>query len=138
MSWRSTTIKAKEIFHKYLWDLVLVGVVTLAAGGTLIYYSVHQSHQGDVSATIYKSGSFLESLDLAKETEERSFTITGTKGDLLIGVKHNAIAILESGCPGQYCVQQGYVSEAGHPIVCAYNEIYISLSGSALNDVEVL
>jgi hypothetical protein len=138
MSWRSTTIKAKEFFHKYLWDLVLVGVVTLAAGGTLIYYSVHQSHQGDVSATIYKSGSFLESLDLAKETEERSFTITGTKGDLLIGVKHNAIAILESGCPGQYCVQQGYVSEAGHPIVCAYNEIYISLSGSALNDVEVL
>jgi hypothetical protein len=138
MSWRSTTIKAREFFHHYLWDFVLVGAVVLASGGALIYYAVHQAHEGDIAATIYKSGNFVETLDLSQEKEERTFTVEGLKGEVLIGVKHNAIAILESGCPGQYCVQQGYVSEAGHPIVCAYNEIYISISGSALNDVEVL
>lgn len=82
-----------------------------------------------MEATIYHQATELYDLDLAKETSERTFVIEGTHTSLTIGVKKNAIAILQSGCPNQYCVEEGYVSDPHRSIICAYNDVYIFLEG---------
>ena len=33
--------------------------------------------------------------------------------------------------------QVSYVSESGHPIICAYNQVSIVIEGGVANDVEI-
>ena len=48
-----------------------------------------------------------------------------------------AIAVLESNCPHQDCVHMGYVSETNHPIICAYNQVYIVIEGDSNYDARI-
>jgi hypothetical protein len=137
--WRCLIIKAKDFFHHYLWDLVLMGSVLLAAGGTALYFGLTAKEEALV-ASLYRTGTLMETIDLSKESGEREETLfTDAKSDVpfIIGIRHNAICVEESGCPNQYCVHQGWVTEANHPIVCAYYGVIILLAGSSEDDVAV-
>ena len=107
-----------------------MGVTT----GLMIYYLWPQQTTS-VEATIYHQGAELYDLDLSKETVERTFVVEGTHTPLTVGVKKNAIAILKSGCPNQYCVEEGWVSDPHRSLICAYNDIYIFLEGASSMDV---
>ncbi len=101
----------------------------------MTYYLWPQA-QTSIEATVYHKSDLLWDLDLSKETSERTFKINGTHTELTVGVKKNAIAILKSGCPNQYCVEEGYVSSPHRSIICAYNDIYIFLEGTS--DIDVI
>lgn len=91
----------------------------------------------NLTASIYRSNALLMEIDLSKESEERTFVIQGAKSEMTIGVKKDAIAVLEAGCLTHSCVHQGYVSDSVTPIICAYNEVIIQLSGGVASDVVI-
>jgi len=125
----------KAFFKKYLVDifaLLLLALLSLGSFGLVALYSKRPSS----IASISRSGTILMEIDLDQENEERIFVIEGKKTPMSIGVKHQAIRVVESGCPTQFCVHEGYISGAGHPLVCAYNEVIITLSGDTKFDVE--
>lgn len=123
-------------WKKHLWDVIVVGATALAASAAAIYVAAPKGG-GSHIAEIRLDSALKQTIDLSKETSERTFVIQGKMTPMTIGVKENAIAVLESGCPHLYCVRQGYVSEAGHPIVCTYNHITIEILGSAASDIVV-
>jgi hypothetical protein len=73
-------------------------------------------------------------VDLSKN---EIYEIEGTKGTLKAEVKDGAIAVIESNCPHQDCVNMGYVKTSNRPIICAYNQTYIVIEGTASYDVEI-
>ena len=119
------TIKA--FWHTHAYDLLAVASVLGLSGSALIYYAIPKNE--DLTASVYREKVLLATYDLSKETTERTIEIEGKFTPMTLGLKKNAIAVLESGCKSQYCVHQGYVSAANHPIVCSYNEVYIALTG---------
>lgn len=129
-------MKAKEFFHHHLFDLLLVGAIVLSSGGVALY-EVLKKKESALSAKVYCEKTLLEEVDLSALTEEVDKTYEGSKTAFKVGFKKGAVAILESGCPSQYCVHQGWVSESGRSIICAYNSVLVSLSGTAQDDLRV-
>lgn len=133
--WRLCTIK--NFFFKYRYDIILILLIASVAIGALLIFAFNKSTD-DLSASIYVRDTLIQQVNLSEETNERHFDIQGINGTLTISVKHNAIAVIESNCPHQDCVNEGYVTETNHPIICAYNGVYIIVvSSNSINDIEV-
>ena len=116
-------------------DLILIGSLLLVAVLCLVLVLTHRQ-KDNLVATICVQNNVVETIDLSKK-EDADFYIDGVKGKLHVHTHEGAIAVLESNCPHQDCVRMGYVSESGHPIICAYNQVSIVIEGGVANDVEI-
>ena len=63
--------------------------------------------------------------------------VIDVNGELVVHVHDGKIKVSKSNCPHQDCVNQGEVSDINHPIICAYNEVYIVINGNSNYDVEI-
>ena len=128
----------KEFAKKHKADLIIFGcLLALSLGGLIPFFIYRNSNRNGLIASIYRQGELLLKIDLAEETEERTFEIEGTKSKMEIAVKRNAIKVAHSDCPTQYCVHMDYVSSPGLPIVCAYNGVSIVLEGGDSSSIVV-
>ena len=116
-------------------DLILIGSLLLVAVLCLVLLLTNRK-KDNLVATISVQNDVVETIDLSKK-EDADYYINGVKGQLHIHTHDGAIAVLESNCPHQDCVRMGYVSESGHPIICAYNQVSIVIEGGVSNDVEI-
>ena len=116
-------------------DLILIGSLLLVAVICLVLVLTHRQ-KDNLVATICVQNNVVETIDLSKK-EDADFYIDGVKGKLHVHTHEGAIAVLESNCPHQDCVRMGYVSQSGHPIICAYNQVSIVIEGGVANDVEI-
>ena len=117
-------------------DLILVGSLLLVAISALITIKVISKNKNtsNLIATVSVQNTVVEVIDLSKR-EDKHYYVEGLHGQVHIHTKDGAIAILESNCPHQDCVHMGYVSDTSHPIICAYNAVYITI-GVSPNDVD--
>ena len=117
-------------------DLILVGSLLLVAISALITINVISKNKNtsNLIATVSVQDTVVEVIDLSKR-EDKHYYVEGLHGQVHIHTKDGAIAILESNCPHQDCVHMGYVSDTSHPIICAYNAVYITI-GVSPNDVD--
>jgi hypothetical protein len=119
----------------------LTGIILVAVSCGLLAYYLWPRPQVPLKATIYHQSALLYDIDLAKEDAERDILLSypedTSKTDMTVAVRKNAICVKESGCPNQFCVREGWVSEANRSIICAYNEVYIFLEGTSDIDVYV-
>ena len=116
-------------------DLILIGSLLLVAVLCLVLLLTNRT-KDNLVATISVQNDVVETIDLSKK-EDADYYIDGVKGQLHVHTHEGAIAVLESNCPHQDCVRMGYVSESGHPIICAYNQVSIVIEGGVSNDVEI-
>ena len=114
-------------------DIILIASLLLVAIISLVL--VLSSRQKNITtAKVYVQNELRLTVDLSKN---ETYYIDGTKGQLTVETKDGAIAVTESNCPHQDCVQMGFVSTSNRPIICAYNATYIVIEGSATYDVEI-
>ena len=116
-------------------DLILIGaLLALIIGGLLAVLLTRK--KSNLVASIYVQNELIERIDLDK-SEDREFIIQGAKGKLTISIKEHSIGVIEAECPHQDCVHMGYVKESNHPIICAYNQVYIIIEGNADYDARL-
>lgn len=117
-------------------DLILIGSLLLVTITALITINVISKNKNtsNLIATVSVQNTVVEVIDLSKR-EDKHYYVEGLHGQVHIHTKDGAIAILESNCPHQDCVHMGYVSDTSHPIICAYNAVYITI-GVSPNDVD--
>lgn len=127
--------KKKGFWRKHLWDFVLLFSLLLGTGTFFIVDSLkwNEGKNERLYADIYISSSLYRSIDLSTSNDEE-FVVIGEHGNMTIEIKEGAISVKESSCPGKECVNEGWVKEAGHPILCAYNHVLISLRGAKMNE----
>ena len=113
-------------------DIILTLSLLLVAVTALVFVLVFRV-RNNLVARIYVQNNVVETIDLSNK-EENDYWIDGLNGKLHIHTKDGAIAVVESNCPHQDCVNMGYVSETNHPIICAYNAVYIAIEVETNND----
>ena len=131
--------KRKGFWKKHLWDFLLLFSLLLATGTYFAIDRVNRniSSSENLYAEIYLSSSLYKRLDLSIAPDEE-FHLEGDDFKMTIAIVDHAIAVKESSCPGQECVKEGWVKEAGHPILCAYNHVLINLLGASfITSVEI-
>ena len=116
-------------------DLILIGSLLVLAIISLILVLTLKTNK-NLQAKVYVQNEGVEVIDLSKK-EEKDYYVQGLKGQVHIHTKNGGIAIVESNCPHQDCVNMGYVYETNRPIICAYNAVYIVIEGKANFDVEI-
>ncbi len=116
-------------------DLILIGSLLVLAVISLVLVLTLKTKKNLV-AKVYVQNEVVEVIDLSKK-EEKDYYVQGLKGQVHIHTKNGGIAIVESNCPHQDCVNMGYVYETNRPIICAYNAVYIVIEGKANFDVEI-
>ena len=114
-------------------DIILIASLLLVAIISLVLFL--SSRQKNIyTAKVYVQNELRLAVDLRNDAE---YIVEGTKGNLKVEVKDHAIAVVESNCPHQDCVNMGFVSTSNRPIICAYNATYIVIEGTATYDVEI-
>lgn len=116
-------------------DIILILSLLVIAVVSLVVVNVN-ANRTNLIASISVQNNVVEKVDLSRN-EEKDFYIKGLKGEVHVHTKDGAIAIIESNCPHQDCVKMGYVKESNHPIICAYNAVYIVIDGQSNYDVEI-
>ncbi len=116
-------------------DIILIGSLLVLAVISLVLVLTLKTKK-NLQAKVYVQNEVVEVIDLSKK-EEKDYYVQGLKGQVHIHTKNGGIAIVESNCPHQDCVNMGYVYETNRPIICAYNAVYIVIEGKANFDVEI-
>lgn len=116
-------------------DLILIGSLLLVAIIALIIV-LSTRNKNNLVAKVMVQNEVVLTIDLNKEND-KDFYVDGLKGQVHIHVKDGGIAIIESNCPHQDCVNLGYVYESGKPIICAYNAVSVIIDGNSNYDIEV-
>ena len=116
-------------------DLVLICSLLLVAIIALIIV-LSTRNKNNLVAKVMVQNEVVLTIDLNKEND-KDFYVDGLKGQVHIHVKDGGIAIIESNCPHQDCVNLGYVYESGKPIICAYNAVSVIIDGNSNYDIEV-
>lgn len=125
---------SKSFFKKHKIDLIIVIVsFALCLSSCLGLYFYSSSKKENKIANVYLKNEVILSIDLSKEKEEREIKISGTHGEMKLGVKKDHICVKESSCPHKYCINQGYTSS--FPIVCSFNDITIKIESSSPYEV---
>ena len=118
---------------KLINDLFLIiGLLLVAAVSLLIVLSLRK--KDNLIAKVYVKNEVVEVIDLSKKLDE-DYYIDGINGKVHVHTHDGAIAVVESNCPHQDCVHMGYINDTNHPIICAYNAVYIVIEGSGNGDV---
>ena len=116
-------------------DLILIfTLLFISVIGLLLIGLTRQSE--NLVAKIYVQNNLVKSIDLS-HNEDSEFIIQGTNGNVKIAIKDNSIGVVESECPHKDCVHTGFIKESNHPIICAYNEVYIIIEGNKDFDLEI-
>lgn len=114
-------------------DLILILSLLVVAAVALILTTV-LSKRENLTAKIIVKNEVVEVIDLSQK-EERDYIIDGINGKLKVHTHNGGIAVTESNCPHQDCVNMGYVYQTNRPIICAYNAVYIVIEGAPSTDV---
>lgn len=116
-------------------DLLLIVPLLVAAIIALVVILTRKTDKPLV-VKVYVQNQVVQTIDLSDQTE-RDYKIEGKNGELTIHVHDGSISVIKSNCPHQDCVNQGEVKDTNHPIICAYNEVYIVIEGESSYDVEI-
>ena len=111
--------------------LLRPGDVLVALGGLLVCgYALLVLWQGGVpdGAVIRAGGKVVARVDLARE---RMIEVPGPLGVTLIEIRPGRARVAADPGPRQYCVRQGWLTQAGAVAICAPNEVSLSLTGRA-------
>ncbi len=135
-------MKIKEFFKKHLGDFIVGLSLITVTFSLLIYYLIPRNTSGKIYANVYHQNSLIyEKIDLSLEGKEYPVSITddGLNIQMVVKVKDHKIGIESSNCSNQYCVHQGFTNSTMQTLICAPNEIRVTIySENVKPDSEVI
>ncbi len=135
-------MKIKEFFKKHLGDFIVGLSLITVTFSLLIYYLIPRNTSGKIYANVYHQNSLIyEKIDLSLEDKEYPVSITddGLNIQMVVKVKDHKIGIESSNCSNQYCVHQGFTNSTMQTLICAPNEIRVTIySENVKPDSEVI
>lgn len=103
--------------------LVLLAGTTITAW---LFATLWQGHAAD-KAVVRSGGKIVAELMLS---ENRSYLTQGPLGTSRIEIYNRRARVAEDPSPRQYCVKQGWLSQAGEAALCLPNQVSLELTGA--------
>lgn len=114
--------------------LIVILVICSLAGIAFPFFS--QSPAAQSEAVISVDGKVVKTVKLDGHQEQ--LTIDGNSGYNIVQVEGKQVRIIESNCPDQLCVKQGWISRAPQQIVCLPNRIVVKVINGKSSDVDTI
>jgi hypothetical protein len=104
------------------WLVLLLGMSITA----WLFAALWQGHAAD-KAVIRSGGKIVAELSLS---ENRNYLAHGPLGTSRIEIHNRRARVAEDPSPRQYCVKQGWLSQAGEAALCLPNQVSLELTGA--------
>ena len=104
--------------------------LVMAGGVALVGFTLPLLWQGGFAerAIIRQNGQVFAEADLRSR---REIEVPGPLGTTHIAIEPGRARVVSDPGPRQYCVRQGWLTQAGAVAICAPNEVSLSLTGRA-------
>lgn len=116
-------------------DLILITSL-LAVIAITLTIMLTRPKPNKLYAKITVNNALVETVDLSDKSE-RHYYIDGVHGQVHVHTHNGSIGVIDSSCPHKDCINMGYISTVGRPIICAYNAVMIYIEGEASYDIEI-
>ena len=116
-------------------DIILIASLLLVAIVSLVLVLAFRV-KTNLVAKVYVQNEIVQTIDLSNK-EDADYYVDGLKGKVHIKTHDGGVAIVESNCPHQDCVNMGYIYETNRPIICAYNAVSVVIEGDDATDVRI-
>lgn len=103
------------------WLTIMLGMIITV----WLFSSLWQGYAAD-KAVIRSGGKIVGEFNLS---EDRSFLAQGPLGNSRIEIINRRARVATDPSPRQYCVKQGWLSQAGEAALCLPNQISLELTG---------
>jgi hypothetical protein len=108
--------------------IIILAILILSALWTYQMQNTKPSASEKRYAQIRQNGEVIQTVDLTEEREAYQFRIESEDGGYnVVEVRDGGIGIVEASCPDGTCMNTGFVSGVGIPIVCLPNKIVIEI-----------
>lgn len=111
-----------RLFKPGDWLVLLAGMFITA----WLFAALWQGYAAD-KAVVRSGGKIVAELSLA---ENRSYLARGPLGTSRIEIHNRRARVAEDPSPRQYCVKQGWLSQAGEAALCLPNQVSLELTGA--------
>jgi hypothetical protein len=105
------------------WAVMLLGLLLVATSFALLWRGGSADR-----AVVRRDGQVVAELPLSAP---KKVTIPGAIGDTIVEIQPGRARVLSDPGLHQYCVKQGWLSQAGAIAICAPNHVSLALKGSA-------
>lgn len=105
------------------WLVALAGMALVASLFLTLW-----GHAAGTTLIIRSAGKVVAEADLA---QNRDFEITGPLGTTVVSVENRRVRVAKDPSPRQYCVKQGWLSQAGETALCLPNQVSVELAGAS-------
>lgn len=89
----------------------------------------------DQYAVIRHNNEIIKELSLSENSD---YQIDLNDGYIVISVKNNSIAIIDSSCKGKECVNTGYINNGIKDIICIPNRVVISVISVDKEEIDAI
>lgn len=111
-----------------------IGLLVILLISCIIILVRYHDTSEQYTAYIYQDGTFIQTIDLSKVTDEYSLDFTSSNGgENRVLVQPNGISVIYANCPDQVCVHQGVVRNSLLPITCLPHGLVIELKPNNTN-----
>ena len=112
--------------HLRRFTIVDFAIVCALLGCAVCFVPLMQSHEPD-TVVAYRDNAAVARYPLS---ENRSFTIKGAWGPMVIRIQDKTVRVESATCPAQLCVHSRPISETSQQIICEPNHIVLEISPS--------
>ncbi len=109
-------------------DIILILVFLNISIAMIVF--INNNTEVATSASVYYKNDLIMTIDMT-EKEQRTYTVDGTNGDVVIEVVDGKIRVFQENSPFNICSKQGYIENAHEVLICLPNDIIIKLEGNS-------
>ncbi len=109
------------------WLALLLALVLLSCAAAGAWWLLGRD---GATAVVMQDGAVLRRIELDRVFAPYTFEVGGAYTNT-VSVEPGRICVSHADCPDKICVQRGWISERGAPIVCLPNGLVIEIEGGS-------
>lgn len=115
------------------WDkIIIISLLVISFLPYLIFGLTRARDYNATYAVITIAGKPYDKIKLTGHKGETEYLIETPKGNNLVLIKDEKIAIIEADCPDKLCTEPGFMEKPGQSLICLPHSLSIAIEGVQL------
>lgn len=114
-------------------NVFYIGLFLIVSALCIFFIAFDNNNHGD-TVCIYVEGELYDEIPLSDEGE---YPVITEYGENIVEIKDGKVRVRSADCKNQVCVNTGWITGEGLPIICSPHKMTVVIVGKSNNDLNV-